>query len=88
VNWSAGWVTAEVPPTVVTVTSTVPPAALGEAARQLVVEEQVTFAEAVMPKSTVVVPSVAKLVPVIVTGVPPPIGPEIGLIALTLGGAT
>jgi hypothetical protein len=45
----------------------------------------VTFVAATPPIVTPVAP--VKFVPVIVTLVPPPVGPEIGLMALTVGGA-
>ena len=83
-NWSAEE-GAEVPPGVVTVTSTVPEPA-GEVAVQEVVEEQDTPVAALEPKSTVV-PAVAvrKLVPVIVTEVPPVVGPADGEMPVTVG---
>ena len=82
VNTSAGDV-ADVPSGVVTVRSTVPvPAGLSA-----VIDVSLTtvrFVAAFVPKSTAVAP--VKLVPVIVTNVPPPIGPAVGLIAETVGG--
>ena len=46
----------------------------------------VTFVAAVVPKSTAVAP--VKLVPVIVTRVPPVVGPLVGLRPVTVGAAT
>ena len=46
----------------------------------------VTSVAAVVPKSTAVAP--VKLVPVIVTDVPPAVGPLVGLIAVTDGAGT
>ena len=83
-NWSAGEV-AEVPLGVVTVTSTVPVPA-GEVA---VIEPAVSavMVAALVPKSTAVAPE--RLVPVMVTEVPPPAGPVVGLMEVTVGlGAT
>ena len=82
-NWSDGEV-AEVPPTVVTVTSTVPVPA-GEVAVIEVAESAVIVA-ALDPKSTALAPP--RLVPVMVTLVPPPVGPLVGLIEVTVGAAT
>ena len=73
VNWSAGAFTTEVPPAVVTVTSTVAAASAGE---MMVIEvEELTTrpVPAVVPNFTTVAP--VKPVPVTVTGVPPPVGP-------------
>jgi len=80
-NWSAGEV-ADVPPGVVTVTSTVPLPA-GDVAVISVAETTVTFVAPVVPKSTVVAP--IRLVPVMVTGVPPTAGPEAGVTDVTVG---
>ena len=82
-NWSAELV-ALVPPGVVTVTSTVPLPA-GEVTVIWVSELTVGVAE-VLPKWTTVAP--VKLVPVIVTMVPPDAGPEPGEIPVTVGAAT
>ncbi len=71
----------EVPPTVVTVTSTVPVPA-GEVAVIEVAESAVMVA-AFDPKSTALAPS--RLVPVMVTLVPPPVGPLVGLMLATDG---
>ncbi len=83
-NWSAA-VVADVPPDVVTLTSTVP-APAGEVAVIEVEETTVTPTAAVAPNVTAVAPD--KLVPVIVTVVPPPPGPPVGEIDVTVGGAT
>jgi hypothetical protein len=82
VNWSAGEV-AEVPPAVVTVTSTVPTASAGEVVVISVSETTVNDAAGVAPKWTDVAP--VKWVPVIVTGVPPPLGPDVGAMEVTVG---
>ena len=74
-------------PPAVTVTSTSPAVvATGLVALQLVVELQVTAVPAVVPK-LIVVPVVPKPVPVMVTGVPPAKGPEVGVILVTVGAA-
>jgi hypothetical protein len=82
VNWSAELV-ALVPPAVVTVTLTVPDCSAGETAVIEVDETTVTLVAATVPKSTAVAP--VRLVPVIVTDVPPVTGPEVGLTAVTVG---
>jgi hypothetical protein len=84
-NLSAAEVADVPPPTVVTVRSTVPAASSGEVAVHEVVDEQLTEVPAVPPKLAVVEPT-TKLVPVIVTTVPPPTGPTPGVIAVTTGG--
>jgi hypothetical protein len=84
VNWSAAEV-AEVPPAVVTLTSTVPVPA-GEVAVIEVAELTVKPVAGVAPNVTAVVP--AKLVPVMVTEVPPAPGPEVGEIEVAVGAAT
>ena len=71
-NWSAAEV-AEVPPGVVTVTSTVP-APAGEVAVIEVAELTVKLVALVAPNLTAVAP--VKPVPVIVTDVPPAVGPD------------
>ncbi len=81
-KWSALEV-AEVPPGVVTVTSTVPVPA-GEVTVMESAVSAVTV-PAVVPKSTAV--AFARLVPVTVTLVPPPSGPALGLTAVTVGTA-
>jgi hypothetical protein len=85
VNWSAGEI-AEVPPTVVTVTSTVPAELAGEVAVTSVSESTVKPAAGVVPKVTAA--ASLKPVPEIVTEVPPAVGPEVGAIELTVGAAT
>jgi hypothetical protein len=67
---------------VVTVTSTVPVPA-GDVAVIDVVELTVKLVAAVAPKVTAVVP--VKFVPVIVTEVPPVVGPAVGEIEVTVG---
>ena len=76
----------EVPAGVVTVTLTVPPACAGATAEIWVAELTVKLVAAVPPKDTAVAP--VKLVPVIVTCVPPASGPEAGLRPVTVGAAT
>jgi hypothetical protein len=72
----------------VTRTSTVPAAPAGLDAVQLVVLAQVTPVPATVPKTTAVAPgAVANPVPVTVTAVPPAVGPELGEMAVTAGGA-
>src|SRR4051794_17390515 len=85
VNWSFALV-AEVPPTVVTVMSTVPAEWAGAVAVMLVALSTVNDAAAVAPKSTSVAP--VKPVPVIVTDVPPVVGPAVGVTLVTVGAAT
>ena len=75
-----------VPYGVVTVTTTVPAEPAGEAAVIEVSEFTVKLAAAVPPKATAVAP--LRLVPVIVTEVPPAGKPEAGEMAVTAGGAT
>ena len=84
-NWSAADV-ADVPPAVVTVTSTVPVAPAGEVAVMDVAELTVNPVALVAPNFTAVAP--VKLVPVMVTVVPPPEGPDVGAIEVTVGGPT
>jgi hypothetical protein len=75
---------ADVPPAVVTVTSTVP--ALPEGAVAVMeVAESLVIAPEEAPKLTVV--AFSRLVPVIVTEVPPALGPLVGLSPLTVGEA-
>ena len=83
-NWSADEV-AEVPPTVVTVTSTVPVPA-GDVAVIWVAEFTVKPVAGVAPKLTAVAP--LKFVPVIITDVPPEVGPAVGEIDVTVGTPT
>jgi hypothetical protein len=84
VKWSAELV-ADVPPTVVTVTSTVPAAPAGEVAVMLVALTTVNEVAAVLPKLTAV--ASVNAVPVTVTTVPPAIGPPAGETTVTTGAA-
>ena len=82
-NWSALEV-ALVPEGVVTVIFTMPAEPTGLVA-VIVVEESIAKLTPVeAPKATTVAP--VKLVPVIVTVVPPAVVPELGLTAVTVGG--
>ncbi len=83
-KWSALDV-VEVPPGVVTVTSTMPALPAGEVAVICVAPFTVKLVAAVPPKDTAVAPLSA--VPVIVTLVPPAAGPEGGLTPVTAGAA-
>ena len=83
-NWSAADV-AEVPPAVVTLTSTVPEPA-GDVAVIWVGELTVKPVAEVAPNVTAVVPE--KPLPVMVTVVPPASGPDVGETELTVGAAT
>ncbi|MGY4359591.1 hypothetical protein ACVW0J_006084 [Bradyrhizobium sp. i1.7.7] len=83
-NWSAADV-ADVPPAVVTRTSTVPVPA-GDVAAIWVAELTVKPAAAVAPNVTAVAP--VKLVPVMITLVPPPPGPDVGVIEVMVGAGT
>ncbi len=78
--WSAELV-ALVPPDVVTVTSTVPTEPAGLVAVMLVALFTVKLVAGVLPNLTTVAP--VKLVPVIVTMVPPETGPFVGLTEVT-----
>ncbi len=69
-----------------TVTSTVPAPAAGEVAVTWVEDRTVTAPAGSEPKLTAL--AEGKLVPVMVTVVPPPRGPEMGLMALTVGPAS
>jgi hypothetical protein len=84
VKWSAELV-AEVPPGVVTVTSTVPASPAGEVALMLVGLTTVTSVAALVPKLTVT--GAMNPVPVIVTAVPPAAGPDAGATTVTVGAA-
>jgi hypothetical protein len=85
VYWSAA-VVALVPPVVVTVTSTRPAPCADEITVNDVVLAAVTVPEFV-PNLTVLLPAVAlKLVPPMVTTVPPPVEPPVGLTEVTVGG--
>ena len=81
-NWSAELV-ALVPLVVVTVTFTVPGCPAGETAVIEVDDTTVTFVAGTVPKSTVA--PVPKLVPVMVTLVPPAVDPTFGLTFVTVG---
>jgi hypothetical protein len=85
VNWSAVLV-VEVPPIVDTVTSTGPAASAGDTAVRLVGETNMTLPPERVPKVTVLVD--VKPVPVIVTIVPPAVGPFVGDTAVTVGAVT
>jgi len=81
VNWFAAPV-ALVPPSVVTLTLTVPVPA-GDVAVIWVAEMTMNDVAAVAPKVTAVAP--VKFVPVIVTDVPPAVGPAVGETDVTVG---
>src|SRR5579863_5700207 len=74
---------ADVPPAAVTVTSTVPAAPAGEVAVMEPLLTTVTPVAALVPNFTV--DPAVKLVPEMVTGVPPAVGPLLGLTPLTVG---
>jgi hypothetical protein len=74
------------PPELITVTVTAPALAAGVVAVMVVLFTTTTFVAAVLPNVTVA--PEAKLVPVIVTAVPPAIGPLFGLTLLTEGPTT
>ena len=84
VKWSA-LEAAEVPPTVVTITSTTP-APAGSMAVICVDELTVKEVADALPNCTAVAP--VKLVPVMVTLVPPDAGPVFGLTPVTVGATT
>jgi len=67
----------------VTVTVTVPAAPAGVVTEMVVLFSTVTFVAAVAPKVTVA--PATKLVPVMVTAVPPAVGPVAGPIPVTVG---
>ena len=75
---------AEMPPEVVTVTLTVPDP-IGAVAVICVFELTTKLDAGAPPKLTEVAP--AKLVPVMVTALPPAVGPAVGLSAVTVGAA-
>ena len=77
---------ADVPPGVVTVTSTVPAAPAGEVTVIVVEFTTVTPVPAFAPKFTVA--PATKPVPVTVTEVPPAMGPASGETAVTVGTAS
>ena len=71
------------------VTSTLAVPALPAGVVQLIEVAELTEGDVqVLPAIVTVVAPVTKLVPVRVTLVPPAVGPEVGLIALTVGAAT
>ena len=74
---------AEVPPAVVTVTSTAPAAPAGDVATRVVALVKVTAVAAVAPKLTV--DAGVNPVPVTVTEEPPAKGPALGAMAVTVG---
>ena len=78
---------ADVPPGVVTVTSTTPASSAGEVAMQAVAREQLAEVPADDPKDTVAVPMMNP-VPEMVTTVEPAGGPEVGVMAVTTGRAS
>ena len=84
VNRSAGLV-ALVPPGVVTSTSCAPALPAGDTATICVGEIGVTTAALDPPNFTAL--GLARFVPLIVTTVPPSVGPDAGLMPLTAGGA-
>ena len=71
------------PPRLVTVTVTAPAACAGVVAVIDVLLTTTTLVAAVPPNDTVA--PVAKFVPVMVTAVPPPVGPLFGVTLLTVG---
>jgi hypothetical protein len=73
-------------PTLVTVTVTAPALPAGVVAVIDVLLTTTTLVAAVLPNVTVA--PVAKFVPVIVTAVPPVVGPLFGLTTVTVGDAT
>ena len=77
---------ADVPPAVVTVISTAPAPPAGEVAVIWVAELTVKAVAAVAPNLTAVAP--LRLVPVMITVVPPPVGPALGAIDVTEGAPT
>ena len=76
-------VNVAVPPGVVTVTWTVPTAPAGDVAEMDVGPFTITPVAAVPPKKTVA--PATKPVPVMVTPVPPALGPEFGVTPPTVG---
>ncbi len=82
VNWSDALGALD-PPGVVTTTSTTCGALAGAVAVIVVSLVTVKLVAGVVPKATAVAP--VKLVPVMVTVVPPAVGPEVGLTPVTVG---
>jgi hypothetical protein len=72
-----------VPPDVVTVTFTAPPLLAAGVVTEMLVSEIAVTLPCVFPKSTMA--PLAKFVPKMVTAVPPPIGPNVGLMLVTTG---
>ncbi len=85
VKWSAGALTGDVPSDVVTVTSTVATDSAGAVAVIWVALLIVKVVAATVPNLTPVAP--VKLVPVMITEVPPAVVPVAGLTPVTVGGA-
>jgi hypothetical protein len=83
VNWSAELV-ALVPPGAVTVMLTVPADSAGDVTA-MEVDVEVQEPTAVEPNLTAL--ALVKLVPVMVTEVPPAVEPEVGLTPVTVGAA-
>ena len=83
VNWSAGAFSAEVPPGVVTVTSTVAADSGGAVAVMDTALLTVKDAAVVEPNATALAP--VKPVPVMVTEVPPAVDPDVGASPVTVG---
>ena len=83
VKWSAGALTAEVPPAAVTLTSTVPADSAGEVTVIEVVELTTTPVPATVPNFTPVTP--LNPVPAMATEVPPTVDPEVGVMPVTVG---
>ena len=85
-KWSLGALVAEVPPAVVTFTSTTPAEPAGEVQVIEVAVLEPQEVPALVPNCT---PEAAvRLVPVIVTLVPPAVGPDTGETPVTVGAAT
>jgi hypothetical protein len=85
VNWSAADV-VEVPPPVVTVTCTVPvPAGEGTTICVALFEVKLELGTDVPPKLTEV--ALPRLLPEIVTDVPPAAGPDVGAMPVAAGAA-
>jgi hypothetical protein len=82
VKWSA-LVALEVPPEFVTLTSTVPTAPVGATAVNCVSDKTVQLEANETPNLTA--EALVKFVPVTVTKVPPPVGPELTLRPVTVG---
>ena len=85
-NWSEELL-AEVPPGVVTATSTTLAELIGGLVAVIEVDEVTVTAGLATPPNDTLEP-VTKFVPVMVTAVPPLTGPALGLVAETVGGAS